>query len=114
MTTQRFLFITAITIPFDIRDLSHDETEKRTFPQMMGIKGAKATSVVFIGLFMLLTLVQLRTGMISAKMFQALITSGIVAGILCSRAGPERRESYYAGWIDGTMILQALFIALWA
>lgn len=114
MSTQRFLFIIAITIPFDIRDLAHDETKKRTFPQMMGIKGAKAMSLVFIGLFMLLTLVQLRRGMLSPPMFQALVSSGVVAGIFCSGASPGRRESYYAGWLDGTMILQALFIALWA
>lgn len=46
---QRFLFTLIITIPFDIRDLSYDNTALQTIPQILGVQNSK-----YIGMFMIL------------------------------------------------------------
>lgn len=45
---QRFLFIIAIMIPFEIRDLAFDDTSLKTLPQVLGIKKAKIISVLWL------------------------------------------------------------------
>ena len=40
VATERFFFILAITIPFDVRDLPFDNAEKKTFPQLFGVPKA--------------------------------------------------------------------------
>ena len=54
MFIQRFFFIIAITIPFDIRDINFDNEKIRTLPQVFGIKKSKPIGMfslmVFLGL----------------------------------------------------------------
>lgn len=49
---QRFLFIVAITIPFDIRDLSFDDSNLKTLPQVVGIRQSKVIGLIFLMLFL--------------------------------------------------------------
>ncbi len=51
---QRFLFIFAITIPFDIRDLKYDKPSLNTIPQVIGIKKSKylAIAIMFVFVFL--------------------------------------------------------------
>jgi len=43
---QRFLFIIAITIPFDIRDAQFDLPELHTLPQVIGVNKSKIVAVI--------------------------------------------------------------------
>ena len=52
MFVQRFLFVVALTIPFDIRDLSYDKEELKTLPQAIGIAKSKWLGLVFLILFL--------------------------------------------------------------
>tara|TARA_B100001057_G_scaffold135902_1_gene135369 strand:+ start:539 stop:1396 length:858 start_codon:yes stop_codon:yes gene_type:complete len=45
---ERFLFIFAITIPFDIRDVNYDASHLATIPQYFGINIAKWTALLAI------------------------------------------------------------------
>lgn len=49
---QRFLFIAAITIPFDIRDLKFDRADLKTIPQVLGIQKSKVVGLFFLMLFL--------------------------------------------------------------
>ena len=49
---QRFLFIVAITIPFDIRDLNFDNKNLKTLPQVIGIQKSKVVGLFFLMLFL--------------------------------------------------------------
>ncbi len=51
---QRSLFILAITIPFDIRDMQDDQEQLKTIPQLFGIFNSKF--IAGIALFLLLIL----------------------------------------------------------
>jgi len=43
---ERFLFVIAITIPFDIRDLKFDHSKMSTIPQYFGVKWAKNFGII--------------------------------------------------------------------
>ncbi len=109
---ERAAFFIAITIPFDIRDLHRDDPSDRTWPQLMGIRGAKRTALAFLVLFLLSTL--LRHSFFPegdfALMMGYLLTAGVTAPLI-SGAGVERDELYYTGLLDGTMLFQ--FLALY-
>ena len=49
---QRLLFVLAITIPFDVRDLSYDAASLKTIPQLLGIARAKRFGLVLLILFL--------------------------------------------------------------
>ena len=49
---QRFLFIAAITIPFDIRDLNFDDKKLKTLPQVIGVQKSKVVGLFFLMLFL--------------------------------------------------------------
>ncbi len=51
---QRFLFVFAITIPFDIRDLQYDKESMKTIPQQIGIQNSKRLAIILIVLFFIL------------------------------------------------------------
>ena len=44
----RFLFVLAITIPFDIRDYSVDDSSKKTIPQLIGLQKATILAVLIL------------------------------------------------------------------
>lgn len=45
---ERVLFVAAITIPFDIRDLKYDSLSIATLPMVVGVRGAKAVAMVLM------------------------------------------------------------------
>lgn len=52
MFFQRFLFVVAITLPFDIRDVSYDKEELKTLPQAIGVAKSKWLGLVLLMLFL--------------------------------------------------------------
>lgn len=109
---ERAAFFIAITIPFDIRDLHRDDPSDRTWPQLIGIRGAKRTALAFLALFLLSTLLRhsFSTEGDFPLMMGYLLTAGVTAPLI-SGAGVERDELYYTGLLDGTMLFQ--FLALY-
>jgi 4-hydroxybenzoate polyprenyltransferase len=53
----RFLFVLAITIPFDIRDMHIDPKNLQTIPQKFGIKTAKNIILFLVMLFILIAII---------------------------------------------------------
>ena len=49
---QRFLFLLAITIPFDIRDMDFDNVNLKTLPQYIGIQKSKVVGLFLLMLFL--------------------------------------------------------------
>jgi 4-hydroxybenzoate polyprenyltransferase len=104
------LFIAAITVPFDIRDLFQDKRfDLKTIPVLIGER--KAYIVCQILLFAYLTLLVLFTKNLDTNFF-ALMLSILVTGWLILKAEWERDEYYYFLYLDGTMIIQFMFLLL--
>lgn len=94
----------AITIPFDIRDLSYDDPYKKTTPQLIGSQSSKivaATLLVFgYVLFVLHNPIFLK------GFFYYVSFIGFF--FLIIRTNIERKEMYFSGFIDGWIILLGL------
>ena len=99
LSTSLFLFMVAITIPFDIRDIKLDDSSKKTIPQLIGIHKSVYLS---IGLLV-----------ISQIILQLLLPFNIgiwiftIIGIitLLSAKKPQA-ELFYSGIIDGLLVMQ--------
>lgn len=110
LLAKRFLFIAAITVPFDIRDLFDDKQhELKTIPVMLGEK--KAYLFCQVLLIAYLVLLFLFNQSIDLN-FAALLLTIILTGWLIFKSEWKRNEYYYFLYLDGTMILQFVFLTI--
>jgi len=108
LVAKRFLFICAITIPFDIRDLFQDKLyELKTIPVMLGEK--KAWLVCQALLVFYLVLLILFTKELNLNVIGLALTI-FLTGWLIFKSNFKRNEYYYFFFLDGTMILQFLIL----
>lgn len=107
---KRFLFIAAITVPFDIRDLFQDKHfNLKTIPVMLGERKAYLFCQLLLVIYVSLLLMFTRD--FNAD-FWALTVTAAVSGWLILKSEIKKDEFYYFGFLDGTMILQFLMILL--
>ncbi|HAP68907.1 MAG TPA: hypothetical protein DCR04_04150, partial [Flavobacteriales bacterium] len=106
----RFLFILAITIPFDIRDLANDAHKGvRTIPSVLGWRRSVLISQVLLIAFLLL--VWFRLGVNHPFFIGYAISIAITAGFVAV-ASPKRSDFYCSFWLEGTMLLQFTTVLL--
>jgi 4-hydroxybenzoate polyprenyltransferase len=110
LVAKRFLFICAITIPFDIRDLFQDKLyELKTIPVMLGEKKAWIFCQALLGAY--LVLLVLFTKNINPDVIGLGLTI-FLTGWLIFKSNFKRNEYFYFFYLDGTMLLQ--FVILFA
>ncbi|MDP9077939.1 MAG: UbiA family prenyltransferase [Bacteroidota bacterium] len=115
LIAKRFLFIAALTIPFDIRDLFDDrKSGLKTVPTVLGEKNAYLFCQILLGGYVILLL--LFTHGSFDHNFLALTLSVILTGWLIFKSKWEKNEYYYFFYMDGVLILQYLVVILfnWA
>ncbi len=107
MAIERGIFILAITIPFDIRDLENDAKKGvRTLPSVLTWQWAVVLSIGLMGVF--ISLLAFRLDLDARFMGYAL--SSIITSIGLLMANPKRGDMYCSFWIEGTMLLQVLAV----
>jgi len=110
---ERFLFVFAITIPFDIRDLRFDAENLNTIPQVFGIKKAR-----YIGLVALVIAEALLFynyfffGMYSLFSALAIYITYELSAVLVYKSHPSLTERYFTLGVEGTSILLGLLFYL--
>lgn len=104
---ERAIFVLAITIPFDIRDIHRDAPAKRTIAQMFGQTGARWVSVILMLVFCFLVW---RSEYYSDSVRYALMFSGFVTAGLLSFARSDRTERFFTFLVEGAMVLQWLLL----
>lgn len=110
LVAKRFLFICAITIPFDIRDLFQDKLyELKTIPVILGEKKAWVFCQALLGVYLLLLILFTKT--ITPDVIGLTLTLAIT-GWLIFKSNLKKNEYYYFFFLDGTMILQCLLLAI--
>lgn len=106
---ERFIFILALAIPFDIRDYYTDRQNNiKTLPGMLGILGAKRLSIILLLSYILISFIIHSTGYISISR----LLSGALAIFFISRIREGMNETFYMFYIDGIMVFH--FLILWA
>jgi 4-hydroxybenzoate polyprenyltransferase len=112
LVAKRFLFVAAITVPFDIRDLFQDKLYAlKTIPVMLGERKAYLfCQALLIGYFLLLLVFR------QASYYDiiALSITLVIAGWLIFKSNLKKNEYYYFLYLDGTMLLQYLILILFS
>lgn len=103
---KRFMFVVAITIPFDIRDLFQDQQyQLKTIPVLLGEKGALIFCQILLGAY--ITLLFIFSNPIYYYTWAlALVT--LLTGWVIFKSRWQRNEYYYFLFLDGTLLLQFL------
>ena len=106
---QRFLFVIALTIPFDIRDFNGDDENLKTIPIVFGIRKAK-----FIGLFLLLVCIVLEFLKSNFESIESMIfiLISVVLGFLLWRTPVGKSRYYTAFWVEAIPIVWLLLVVI--
>ena len=111
MYLERTVFIFAITVPFDIRDMKVDTFNKvQTLPTRLGLNKSIHLALGAIGAFMLFAGINFLMGNYSLCVLGALWISGLTTGLLIWKSTPARHDYFYTGLMDGTMVLQFMLL----
>lgn len=108
----RFLFVVAICIPFDIRDLKIDSKKLKTIPIIFGV--AKAKLICFFSLFsiIIISIFQFLNDNSRVHFLIAIILSCIVSLILINKSDEKQNDFFFSLWIESLSIFLYLFLAI--
>lgn len=111
MFLERMLFVFAITIPFDIRDLKIDaHTEVKTIPAVLGIPNSKRLAYFCLALVLGLVGFNYYLDAYSLTTTLAFVLSILSTGLAIHYADRITHDYFFTGLLDGTMIIQFLLI----
>ena len=112
MLAERFLFLFAITIPFDIRDMKADAKQGlKTIPLLIGKSRALITANIILLLFVLLCLQHYKNTSEVWLNYAFLFSAATTFFFINNKKLPSK-HFYYYGILDGTMLLQGLLVLL--
>lgn len=107
---KRFLFIAAITLPFDIKDIDTDRSwGLTTLATSLGAKGAAFLSLVFLAGYLLLLYWFQQP--VRPATFNALLITVVIAGILILYSLKQRKVYFYLFFFDGILLLQPFLVS---
>ncbi len=104
---QRFLFVVAVTIPFDIRDFDYDAKSLQTLPQQIGVEKSKFIGILFLLLFFFLEF--FKSDLTSQNLLSILLIT-VVSSILLLKANINQSKYYSAFFVESIPILWFLLI----
>jgi 4-hydroxybenzoate polyprenyltransferase len=109
LIAKRFLFIGALTIPFDIRDLFDDrKVGLKTIPVVWGEKNAYLFCQVLLAGYIVLMFLFRQNGF--SLDFFALTLTMFLTGWLIFKSAWKKNEYYYFFYMDGVLILQYIMV----
>lgn len=112
---ERFFFIFAITIPFDIRDMQVDQhIQVKTIPAVLGEQRSKGLAIRLLFANCVLTTILWRLQIYNTPALVGIIAAYLLTSMLIGFSNRDRHDYYFTGIIDGTMILQFLLVVLFS
>ncbi|WP_316822239.1 hypothetical protein [Pedobacter gandavensis] len=110
LVAMRFLFVAAITVPFDVRDLFQNKIPAlKTIPALLGDKKAFLFCQFLLAGHLILLLVFRQT--VNLEVISLAITIVLTGGLIY-KSNTEKNEYYYFLYLDGMMLLQYLLLLL--
>ena len=106
---QRFLFVIALMLPFEIRDLQFDDLKLSTIAQKIGVKQTKISGMILLLVFFFLEFFkdEIRPYQIQLTLIISFITMLFIA---FSR---KNQDKYYSAfWVEGIPIIWMLLVLL--
>ncbi len=108
----RFLFVFAITIPFDIRDLKYDAQNLRTIPLFFGAFKSRFIAIFALFLCGVIVIFQYFEKALIFPNLLALISLYFMALIFIVKSDESKGEMYYSFWGESLSILCYLFLVI--
>jgi 4-hydroxybenzoate polyprenyltransferase len=106
---ERVIFIFAITLPFDVRDLERDRLSGiRTLPMKLGPRSTRWLAVGLVLVFVGIVVVHYDLALDAATV--PLAASGLLTALVLWFSDQVRGELYYVGLLDGMMLLQGVMV----
>jgi hypothetical protein len=99
---QRILFLLAITIPFDIRDVAVDSKSLKTLPQQLGIKNSKVLGTLFLFGFLLLEIIKENFTYMSLLI---VVIVSIITSLFLWFSSPKQSRYYTSFWVESIPII---------
>jgi len=108
---ERCLFIFAITLPFDIRDLKIDKLiNVKTIPAKIGIPKTKVLCFLLLTICSLLLTGLYFYGLLPLNILGIHLLTNILTILIILLAIHKKHDWYYTGLLDGTMYFPLLFL----
>ena len=105
LIAERFLFVFAATIPFDIRDMETDKQEGlKTIPSWLGEQMSHTISYVAVIAFIIVSLFHFRQ---SFSLALPLFLSGLITLVILYSPRLRRLPFYHIALLDGTIWVQS-------
>lgn len=100
-----WLFVTALVLPFDIRDMHDDEVV--TFPKIIGVQNTKYLAYILVSAAAILAVYHVKPAFSTAFYLTSILTFGFIyfAENTC-------RDSYFSFWVELCSALPLLFLIL--
>jgi 4-hydroxybenzoate polyprenyltransferase len=109
---ERFLFVFAITIPFDIKDMAVDKKAGlKTIPLLIGKKKSIQLAILLLIFSLLISVIQYGLTM-QWYLLAAMVLSVISTIIFILYKKMNNEMLYHYGILDGTMLLQGFLIII--
>lgn len=105
---NQFIFIVALTIPFDIRDLKFDDANQKTIPQLIGITRSLSLSVILLVLHSAGFSILYYLNIIDIFCFTGAVLANVITAYCITRTSVQADEIYFTGLLDGMLIVQPL------
>lgn len=110
MIIERFLFVFAITIPFDVRDMTADQQGGlKTIPLIIGEKKSIYSSIIALILFLAIAAFHYSITN-QLLIICAFAVSFLTTIIFLTNEKIRNLPLYYYGILDGTMLLQGVLV----
>ncbi|WP_317039954.1 hypothetical protein [Chryseobacterium sp. CBo1] len=97
-----FLFITALVLPFDIRDMKNDTVE--TFPKIIGVQNTKYIAYLLVFMAFILSVFYLKY-----EFALSFFLTSILTFILIYFSENSNKDSYFSFWVESCSALPFLF-----
>ena len=107
MALERMIFIFAITLPFDLRDIAFDKAQGvSTFATRLGVKGTLFLSLGLLFVWMVMV------GVLYVGWWWIAFAAAGIGTIVLVYLSPRflNDDWYFTGWLDGTMLLQPVLV----
>jgi 4-hydroxybenzoate polyprenyltransferase len=109
---SRFLFVFAITVPFDIRDVEYDSQNVITIPLFFGVKIAKIISVFALFICCIISFFQHLELALNLPNLLALILLYILAAIFIQKSDKNKGEIYFSFWVESLSLFSYFLLVI--
>lgn len=100
-----FLFVTALVLPFDIRDMKSDDVI--TFPKLIGVQNTKYLAYILVFASLMISVFYLKS-----EFFLSFFITAIFTFILIYFSENHNQDSYFSFWVENCSGLPLFFFIL--